>query len=102
MNEEIGHSRDPTGLRLNIVFVVFGVIGAYFLITEHRAHVLPYLPWLFLAACLFMHRSMHGGHGHGGHRSNGSEAMRTDSAQPAMAPIEASVTAKSTNRRRDR
>jgi hypothetical protein len=57
--------RDPTKL------AVLGIlaIAAYFLIAEHRTHVLPYLPYLLLLACpflhLFMHRG-HGGHGHGG------------------------------------
>ncbi|WP_442892045.1 DUF2933 domain-containing protein [Denitromonas sp.] len=34
---------------------------------EHQAHLLGWLPWLFLAACPLMHVFMHGGHGHGGH-----------------------------------
>jgi hypothetical protein len=34
------------------------------LIAEHWAHLLPYLPWVFLAACPLMHLFMHGGHGH--------------------------------------
>lgn len=43
---------------------------AFFLLAEHRAHVLPWLPWLFLAACLLMHVFMH--HGHGGHHHGGN------------------------------
>jgi len=38
---------------------------AYFLFTEHRAHVIQFLPFLLLAACPLMHLFMHGGHGHG-------------------------------------
>lgn len=34
---------------------------------EHQAHLLGWLPWLFLLACPLMHVFMHGGHGHGGH-----------------------------------
>jgi hypothetical protein len=53
-----------------VMWVFFGFI-AYFLITEHWAHVVPYLPWLILLACPFMHLFMHGGHGHGsGHDSH--------------------------------
>ena len=43
-----------------------GLIGAasYFLLIEHREHVLPFLPYLILLACPLMHLLMHGGHGH--------------------------------------
>ena len=41
----------------------FLVIAAYFLLTEHRAHVVAALPWLLLLACPFMHLFMHRGHG---------------------------------------
>ncbi len=43
----------------------------FFLLAEHRAHFLGFLPWLLLIACpllhVFMHRSHggHEGHGHG-------------------------------------
>ena len=48
-------------------------ILAYFLIIEHRQHVLPFLPYLFLLACPFMHLFMHRGHGHHGHPSKDEE-----------------------------
>lgn len=67
MSEDIRHNHEPWGSRMKFVLIGFGLIGGFFLIAEHRAHVLPFLPWLFLAACLFMHKFMHGGHGHGGH-----------------------------------
>ncbi|MCB2426205.1 MULTISPECIES: DUF2933 domain-containing protein [Bacteria] len=43
-----------------------GLIGAasYFLLIEHRDHVLPFLPYLILLACPLMHLFMHGRHGH--------------------------------------
>lgn len=57
--------------RAKWVFAVFAVMGGFFLIAEHRAHVLPYLPWIILAACPLLHMFMHGSHGghgrHGGH-----------------------------------
>ena len=59
--------------RINIAFIVFLIIGAFFLVTEHRAHLsgwLPYWPYLLLLACPLMHLFMHGGHGHGGHGSS--------------------------------
>lgn len=54
--------------RYAIGFVVIGGVAAYFLLTEHLAHVVGALPYLFLLACPLMHVFMHGGHGgHGGH-----------------------------------
>ena len=51
--------------RRRIALVVFAVAAAYFLLTEHRAHVIQALPWLLVLACPLMHVFMHGGHGHG-------------------------------------
>ncbi|WP_375738664.1 DUF2933 domain-containing protein [Pseudomonas boanensis] len=48
------------------VFWGFVAIAGFFLLSEHRAHVLGILPYLLLAACPLMHLFMH--HGHGGHR----------------------------------
>src|SRR5271165_334192 len=56
--------------RTGLVFLGFSAIAAYFLITEHSAHLalaVPFLPWLLVAACPLMHLFMH--HGHGGHGS---------------------------------
>lgn len=47
------------------VFFGFAAIAAYFLITEHRAHIVPFLPFLLLAACPLMHIFHHRGHDHG-------------------------------------
>ncbi len=49
------------------VFFGFLAFSAFVLIAEHRAHLIPYLPWLILLACPLMHVFMHRGHGHGGH-----------------------------------
>ena len=58
------------GRRIKQVFVLFAIIGGFFIVAEHRAHLIPYLPWLLLAACPLMHVFMH--HGHGGHQHRGS------------------------------
>ena len=62
-----GFWRTPTGLTL----IGFLAIAGFFLVTEHRAHLIPYagyLPWLLLLACPLMHFFHgHGGHGDGGH-----------------------------------
>ena len=59
--------------RAKLVFLGFAVIGAVLLIAEHRLHLLPYLPWLFLLACPLMHLFHHGGHGSGHHRGGEDE-----------------------------
>ena len=56
----------------NWYFLGFLAIVGYFLFTEHRAHVIPYLPFLLLLACPLMHFFMHRGHGHG-HGHGGHE-----------------------------
>ena len=50
--------------RYAIGLLVIGGIAAYFLLTEHLAHVVGALPFLLLLACPLMHVFMHGGHGH--------------------------------------
>ena len=70
------HESDNIGgmkSRANIALIVFLVIAAFFLVTEHRAHLsgwFAYWPYLLLLACPLMHRFLHGGHGHGGHGSS--------------------------------
>lgn len=70
MNEQSQSRQDAVSRRMKQVFVLFAVIGGFFVVAEHRAHLIPYLPWLFLAACPLMHVFMH--HGHGGHQQHGS------------------------------
>lgn len=40
------------------------LVIAYFLITEHRAHVVAVLPYLFILACPLLHLFMHSHHDH--------------------------------------
>lgn len=54
------------------VFFGFAAVAAYFVITEHRAHLLPllsFLPFVLLAACPLMHLFHHHGHDDGGSES---------------------------------
>ncbi len=53
------------GSRYSFGLIVLGAAAAYFLLTEHRAHLFAALPFLLLFGCLGMHTFMH--HGHGGH-----------------------------------
>lgn len=68
--ERGGFLKSPAG----IVLVGFLAVAAFFLMTEHTAHLFGILPWLLLAACPLMHLFMHHGHGgHSGHASNSSD-----------------------------
>ena len=51
------------------VFLGFVLIAGYFLLTEHRAHVVQFLPYALLLACPLLHLfHKHGGHGGGGEK----------------------------------
>ena len=69
MNHEHGDERDGSNgvkFKTKWVFIAFFAIAAYFLITEHKAHLsdlLYYLPYLLLLACPLLHLFMHHGHG---------------------------------------
>ena len=55
----------------------FLLIAAFFLRTEHRAHLYGVLPFVFLLACPLLHVFMHGGHGgHGAHGPADEERTR--------------------------
>ncbi|WP_081660221.1 MULTISPECIES: DUF2933 domain-containing protein [Rhodanobacter] len=69
-----GHTNDYPERRWQwrVAFWLLLAIAAFYLFTEHRAHLalgLPYLPFLLLAACPLLHMFGHGGHGgYDGHR----------------------------------
>ena len=56
--------------RTGIVLLGFLAVAAFYLVTEHTAHLLGALPFLAFLACPLMHLFMH--HGHGGHHRGGS------------------------------
>ena len=60
MAEETRHESGAGAARW--VFWVFAAVGAYYLFTEHRPHLLDYLPYILLMACPLMH--LFHGHGH--------------------------------------
>jgi hypothetical protein len=69
--------------RANLVLLGFLAIGGYFLVTEHWAHIVPSLPWLFLLACPLMHVFMHGGDsGHGGGGGDGGGSAGSGDNKP--------------------
>jgi hypothetical protein len=76
--------------QLRVGFWLLLTIAAYYLLTEHRAHLawgLPYLPLLLLAACPLIHLFAHGGHG-GHSRDRSPSATTTPSDQSAPTATE--------------
>jgi hypothetical protein len=55
--------------RIGIATLGFLAVTAFYLLTEHTAHVFGALPYMLLAACPLMHLFHHRDHRHGsGHR----------------------------------
>lgn len=68
------HSHAPASSRRSLgkwILAGFLLIAAYFLWTEHRAHVTSALPYLLLLACPLLHLFHGRGHGHDGHSKPG-------------------------------
>lgn len=74
--------------RAPLAFLGFAAIAGFFLLTEHRAHLLGILPWaLLLLACPLLHMFMHGGHGgHGGGGNSNQGTSRAGSDRAAAPP----------------
>lgn len=62
--------------RTGVTLLVFLAIAAFFLLTEHTAHVFGALPFLLILACPLMHLFMHGGHG--GHDQHGEQQQKVE------------------------
>lgn len=58
------HPRRAAGPRLGLALLGFLAVAGFFLITEHRAHVLGVLPFVLVALCPLLHLFGHGGHDH--------------------------------------
>ena len=52
----------------------FLAVAAFFLWTEHRAHLLGALPYLLILACPLMHFFHHGGHAHRNHQPDATSS----------------------------
>ena len=83
MNVEDQSRHDLINRRMKQAFALFAIVAGFFLLAEHRAHVLPYLPWLFLAACPLMHMFMHHGHGRHHHAPPGESAEQSNKIEGA-------------------
>lgn len=66
-NNALEHHHDHSAKGVGLYQIgKWGAIAiiTYYLLIEHRAHVLQFLPYLLLLACPRMHIFMHGGHKH--------------------------------------
>ena len=65
--------------RTGVVLLGFLVVAAFFLITEHTAHVLGVLPFALLLLCPLMHLFMHHGHSTGdSENATGDQGERSE------------------------
>lgn len=74
-NHEDRHQADRHSTRGKWVLIGFLAIAAFFLFTEHRAHLFGALPFLLILACPLMHL-FHGHGGHGGHNDSNAPGAR--------------------------
>lgn len=82
MSGHAHHQADPASdprfwrSRTGLVFIAFGIVAAIYLLFEHTAHVIQYLPFGIVLLCPLMHMVMH--RGHGGHGRHGGGARSGD------------------------
>jgi hypothetical protein len=80
-DEQGSHREERLPSRAKWVLAGFLAVAAFFLVTEHRAHLLGWLPWLILLACPLMHL-FHGHGGHGSHEGRGGGRAPDEAASP--------------------
>ncbi|MDP3857679.1 MAG: DUF2933 domain-containing protein [Stagnimonas sp.] len=74
------------GAAATLVLIGFAAVALFFMLTEHRAHLYGWLPFVLLAACPLMHL-FHGHGGHAGHKAHGADPTpeRADPPPPTSA-----------------
>ena len=82
------YARRPGFSRSMLAFIAFLGIALFFLLSEHWAHALGWLPLVLLAACPLLHMF----HGHGGHggqsaRHSGHDARAASRAERPREPV---------------
>lgn len=63
-NVQESHAVGRQHSRSRLALIGFLAVAAFFLFSEHRAHILGILPYLLVLACPLMHLFHHGHHGH--------------------------------------
>lgn len=83
-NPSLNAKHRQAGTASTWVLLGFAAVALFFLLTEHRAHLYGWLPYLLFAACPLMHLIHgHGSHGrHSGNHAN-AEPDRTDAPNRA-------------------
>lgn len=73
--------------RYAVGFLVLGAVALFYLVAEHKAHLLGALPYLLLLAGPLMHVFMHGGNGgHGRESGDGKRAPNVASPDKGDRP----------------
>lgn len=80
------HQTDRTSSRGKWVLIGFLAIGAFFLFTEHRAHLFGILPFLLILACPLMHL-FHSHGGHGGHDQHDDSGAPGPDVRPGAGDV---------------
>lgn len=65
MHDQSGKRGAVPRWRAHVVLIGFLLVAGFYLVTEHRAHLLGYLPYGIFLLCPLMHLFMHGGHRRG-------------------------------------
>ncbi len=71
----------------NIALLAFLIVGGFYLVTEHRAHLWGILPFFLILICPLMHLFMHHGHQHGRATTNEDSDPASPGGTPSM-PVE--------------
>ena len=66
-----------------IILFAFLAVAAFFMLTEHRAHVFGVVPYLLLLACPLLHFFLHRGHGPDGHGGPGRHEPGPRGSEPS-------------------
>ena len=81
MREHNQHEPARRQSRSKWVLAGFLLVAAYFLWTEHQAHLIGALPYLLLLACPLMHLFHHGHGGHGHHHGQRSSSADRETSR---------------------
>lgn len=62
---------------MRVAFWGFVAVAAFYLLTEHRAHVFGWAPYLIFLLCPLMHIFMHRSHSHSAEKELESQSEHT-------------------------
>ena len=82
MDHSLQNDADPRpSNRTKWVLIGFLLIAGFFLFSEHRAHLLGFLPFLLFLACPLMHLFHHGHRRHGNNAPSQGEVRQEQSGE---------------------